>query len=259
MSQKRLIWNKALPSEQTHTVTHKSCNIITDNSCIACPCWYPFWYIYISPPPPYPTIYFHACIHSPSLPSPRLSYPILPSISLLSLPLLSPQLPSPTLSYPLISSTPFPHLPSTRISSPLHPSLPYPTTLLSPSPPLPLPSAPLSHHSLLSPNPLTWRTLPCHLPSPAPPISSPFSPPLGHLILPTRTYPTILSHFLPYPRTPSAPLPYLSSHLLPSPTYPRISYHPLHSHLLPSRPLPCYTLSSPTIPILYPTISLWAV
>ena len=77
---------------------------------------------------------------------------------------------SPVLSYPLISSTPFPHIPSPHISSPPQPTplLPYPTTLLSP----PLPHHLLfSHHSLPSPYPLNWCTLPSHLPFPTPPIS----------------------------------------------------------------------------------------
>ena len=278
-----LIWNKALPSEQTKTVTHKSCNIITDNSCIACPCWYPFWYICISPPLPYHLL---PCMHPLPFPPPPLGWPTLfyppfpyshyPSSPihyyrippLNSAPLRSTLLPSPTqpshipypslaplpsaaLSYPLASSTiPYPllilHSPTLTKAT-----LPYPPFLQLPSPTL---SYPLisSHHSLLSPNPLTWRTLPCHLPSLIPPISSPFSPPLGYPFLPSRPYPTILSHFLPFPRTPSAPLPYLSSHLLPSPILPTLVFRSTHisSSLvsysaLPSHPLPYISSTLP--------------
>ena len=99
-------------------------------------------YIYISPPFPYPTIYFHVCIHSPSLPSPRLPYPILPSLSLLSLPLpyttiaslLSTPHPSAPLFFPLLPNHSYTlHFPRT-----LSPPLPY-HTLTSSTIPYPLP------------------------------------------------------------------------------------------------------------------------
>ena len=211
-----LIWNKALPSEQTHTITHKSCNIITDNSCIACPCWYPFWLIFPLLSPTLPSTSMHASTPLPSpplgchtvpystLPFPTLTTPPLPytttasllstphpsaplSFPLLPNPLIYPTLPShpshplpyhtPSLLYHTLSHTypplPYPHLgnlptlPSTPLpyailSSHLLPFLPsprisspsYTTTSLPHYLTIPLPSAPLSHHSL-SPNPLT--------------------------------------------------------------------------------------------------------
>ena len=145
------------------------------------------------------------------------------------------------LSYPSISSTPFPHLPSPRISSP---PLPYPTTLLSPT---------LSHHSLPSPYPLTWCTLPCHLPQPlpSPPLSPPWLPCSTLLSLPYYTLP-----FPTFPRTPFAPLP--SHHpihsLYPSADVPTLqSLLPHPSHLFPSLPKANLStlLYSPTPTLLY--------
>ena len=177
-----------------------------------------------SPTIPYPIPYL-------PLPYPHLGSPPLPSSPYSSLN-------SPPLRYPTLSShlLPFPIYPLLASASHPTPSLPHYLTL---------PSATLSHHSLPSPYPLTWRTLPCHLPSPTPPISSPFSSPLGYPILPSRPYPTILSPFLPFPRTPSAPLPYLSSHLLPSPPLPTLAFPTIRSARIPSSPF-----SSPTL--LYP-------
>ena len=128
-------------------------------------------YIYISPPFPYPTIYFHVCIHSPSLPSPRLPYPILPSLSLLSLPLpyttIASLLSTPHPSAPLF----FPLLPNTLI---------YPTL-----PSHPLPSAALSYPNLL------YHTL------------SPTYPPLSYHHLGNPTLPALPSTPLPYAFLPS--------------------------------------------------------
>ena len=117
-------------------------------------------------PLPYTTI---ASLLSTPHPSAPLSFLLLPN-PLVYPTLPSHPLPSAALSYPLASSTiPYP-LPILHSPTLTKATLPYPPFLQLPSPTL---SYPLisSHHSLLSPNPLTWRTLPCHLPSLTPPLS----------------------------------------------------------------------------------------
>ena len=153
-----LIWNKALPSEQTHTVTRKSYNIITDNRCIACQCWYPF-YIYIFPllSPTLPsTSYIHP-LPFPPLPKATIPYSTLPFPTL-----TTPPLPYTTTAYLLSTPHPSPPLHSSSLS---YPTLSY--TILSiprtPSPPLPYHTPSLPYHTLsptLSSTPLPSPRLP---------------------------------------------------------------------------------------------------
>ena len=202
-----IIWNKALPSEQTHTVTHKSCNIITDNSCIHVDILFDIYIYFPSSPLPYHLL---PCMHP--LPFP---YPILPSLSLLSLPLLSPKLPSHPSSQ---LRTPPLYTPS----SPTQPShIPYPS--LAP-PPLHCPIIPLASSTI--PYPPTYPPLPY--------------PHLGNCPLPSLLFPQLPSPPLRYPT--------LSSHLLPFPIYPLLASVP---HPTPPLPYPT-TLLSPSPPLRSP-------
>ena len=175
-----LIWNKALPSEQTKTVTHKSCNIITDNSCIACPCWYPFWYICISPPLPYHLL---PCMHPLPFPPPPLGWP-----TLFYPPFPYSHYPSSPIHYyriPPLNSAP---LRSTLLPSPTQPShIPYPS--LAP-PPLRCP--------IISPSLLYHTLSPTYPPLPYPhqgnpPLPSLPSTPLPYAILPSHLIPPFTS------------------------------------------------------------------
>ena len=267
------VWNKVLPSEQTHTVTRKSCNMITDNSCIVCPCWYPFWYVHIFPLlcPTLPSISMHA---STPLPSPLLgccTYSILPFPTLTTLPLPyttiasllatpHPQLHSPSLSYPTLSSLSYPSLAPPPLRCPViplaSPTIPYPFPYL----PLPYPHHSPPYSSLNSP-PLCYP--PFHL------LPFPINPLLSSAPHPTLTLhhylvlPSPLPLFTPLPLSPHLTYPTLQSplpnpsHLLPSPRlpyctlppYPTVPFPTLPSHPLCSSPLP--TLVPP--PLSYPT------
>ena len=168
----------------------------------------------------------------------RINHRCLVRISLPSL--LFPHFPSPTLSYSLSPSPPS-TLSSHQLPTPPHPFL----TLLPYSPP-PCPSPPLPsptiHSSPLIPSPDV------SYPAISPPISS---PPLGHPILPSRPS---LSHFLPFPRDPSALLPYLSSHLLPSYTLPTPVFPTIRSTRISSPLAPYPALSSHPLPYLFSTL-----
>ena len=195
-----------------------------------------------SPPLPYhtPSLLYHTLSPTyPPLPYHHLGNPVVPSL---------PALPSTSLPYAILPSHLIYSLSPSTLSSHQFPTPHHP--FLTPLPYSPLPSAPLSHHSLLSLNPLTWHTLPCHLPSPTPPICPPFSPPLGHPILSSRPYPPILSHFLTFPRTPSAPLPRTSSTSLLTLLFPTIRSTRISSPLVPypalsSHPLPYLSSTLP--------------
>ena len=106
-----IIWNKALPSEQTHKVTRKSCKIVIENNCIAWLCWC-------------------SALPCPALPSPTLLHSALSS------------LPS---FYPTFPTIPF-NLPPLPSNVPYHTS-PLPYRAL----PSPLPYAALLHSTTPSP------------------------------------------------------------------------------------------------------------
>ena len=149
-----------------------------------------FIYIYIYfPPLPYPTIYFHACIHSPSLPSPPLGCPTysnfpFPNLTTLPLPsttiasLLSTPHHSPTQPSYICYSFPSHHLPSAALSYPSPPLqhlIPYLSSNPLPSPRQPSPTLPT-----LPSTPLPYAILSSHLiyfpHLPSPRISSPPHP-----------------------------------------------------------------------------------
>ena len=118
-----LIWNKALPSEQTHKVNRKSCKIITENNCIAWPCWC-------------------SALPCPALLCPVLSCPALPTHPLHP-PFTRPSLPFPVTYPPLPSNVTYHTIPFT---------LPYPSLLFA------LPCLTSLHYTL--PSPLQSPTLP---------------------------------------------------------------------------------------------------
>ena len=171
-----VIWNEALPSEQTHKVTRKSCKIITENNCIAWPCWCSAL--------PCPVL---SCPALPYPPSPPSLYPTFPTIPC--------NLPSPSLQRSLSYHPLYRTLPS---------SLPYPALLhfTTHSPPLPftipypalLPSSPQTIPSSL-PYPPLYLTLLC--PTPLHSTNSPVT--LLHSTISYNTFPSYLLCTLPYP------------------------------------------------------------
>ena len=245
-----LIWNKALPSEQKHTVTRKSCNIITDNSCIAWPCWYPFWYIYF--------------------PSSPLPYHLLPCMHPLPLaPLPQAALPHSTLPFPTLTTPPLPYTTIASLLSTPHPSaplsfpflpnplIPYPTLPSHPSPTLPYHTPSIPYHTLsltLSFTPLPSPRLPSPLLLTLPSTALPYAILSSHLIY-SLSLSTLSSHQLPTPPLPypttllSPPLSYQLHHSLPSP-YP-LTWRTLSCHLT----CPTPPISSPfSSPLGYPIL-----
>ena len=200
LSNSRLIWNKALPSEQTHKVTCKSCKIVIENNCIAWLCW------------------------CSALPCPALPCPTLPCSTLLY-PLHPPSL------YPTFPTIPF-NLPSPLLQCALPYHLLYPTV---PSPPLCLinnhmqsvfiPVSPALLHAII-PSPPLYNPLPCLTPLHS---TIPYLP-----LYPTLPSPPLyLTLLWPTPLHSTLPSPFTLTYMY----YPSLSYPALLHSILPSPPL----------------------